>query len=120
MREDPGLDAGTIAACLDAHYGVRAASIRYLPIGFDLNAAVYEVVAIDGASYFLKVRFGSVHEPGLLAPAALTDLGIPNILAPLRTRSAALWRPLDDNSGFSVVLYPFIRGENAMVAGMSD
>ncbi len=71
MREDPGLDAGRISACLVAHYDLRVASVKFLPIGYDPNAAVYEVVSRDDLSYLLKVRFGPVHEPGLLVPRAL-------------------------------------------------
>lgn len=120
MREDPGLEVGGISACLDAHYDLRVASVTFLPIGYDPKAAVYEVVSRDGSAYFLKVRFGPVHEPGLLVPRALIDLGIRSLLAPLRTRSSNLWCPLDDYSGSCVVLYPFIRGESAMLAGLSD
>jgi spectinomycin phosphotransferase len=120
MREDPGLDVGAIAACLDAHYGIRVASVAYLPVGHDMSASVYEVVAEDGASYFLKIRSGPVHEPGLRVPRALIDLGIRNVLAPLRTRASSLWCPHDGHDGRNVVLYPFVRGENAKVAGLSD
>jgi spectinomycin phosphotransferase len=120
MREDPGLDVGKIATSLEEHHGLRGASVAFLPIGYDPNAAVYEVVAGDGGSYFLKVRFGPVHEPRLTVPRALIDLGIPNVLAPLPTRSSGLWCPLDGHPDHSIVLYPFVRGESAMVAGLSD
>ena len=119
MRDDPGLDAGRIAASLEAAYALRVASVRFLPLGYDLQAAVYEVFTDDGTPYFLKIRSGSVHEPALLVPRALIDRGVLNILAPLRTRSSALWTPLDGDTGYSVVLYPFIRGESAMAAGMT-
>jgi spectinomycin phosphotransferase len=92
-------------------------SVTFLPLGYDLNAAVYEVLAGDGIAYFLKVRFGPVHEAGLLVPWALAERGIQNVLAPLQTRSAALWCSC---GGSSLVLYPFVTGNNAMVAGMSD
>ena len=82
MREDPGLGIDKISACLDAHYGLGVASASFLPIGYDPSAAVYRVIAGDGGSYFLKVRFGPVHEPSLLVPRALIDLGIPNVVAP--------------------------------------
>ena len=82
MREDPGLDVDMIVASLEAHYGLRVTSATFLPIGYDPNAAVYEIVSRDGTIYFLKVRFGSVHKPSLLVPRALIDLGIPNVLAP--------------------------------------
>ena len=119
MREDPGLDTEAIIACLEGHYGLDIAAVTYLPIGYDLGAAVYKILAADGTSYFVKVRFGPVFEPGLEVPRALIDRGVPNVLAPLRTRSSALWCPLDGYAGYTVVLSPFVRGENAMVAGMS-
>ncbi len=119
MREDPGLDLAAITDSLAEHYGVDVAAVTYLPVGYDLNAAVYEVSAADDAPFFLKIRNGPAFEPGLAVPRALIDRGIPNILAPLRSRSGALWRPLTGSPGYTLVLYPFVRGENAMTAGMS-
>lgn len=116
MRDDPGLDLGRIAACLDAEYGLRVASVQFLPIGYDLDAVVYEVTSGDGSAWFLKIRFGPVHEPGLLVPRALIERGIGNVVAPLLTRSSRLWCSCDDNN---IVLYPFIRGQNAMAVGLS-
>ena len=117
MRDDPGLDLGAIAACLAANYGVCVASMAYLPIGYDYAAFVYRVVAEDGAVWFLKIRSGPVFEPGLAVPAALTEAGVPNVLAPLRTRAGDLWCRLGD---FAAILYPFVPGENAMDAGLDD
>jgi spectinomycin phosphotransferase len=120
MRDDPGLDVGKIAACLNENYGVNAASISFLPIGHDMNAFVYEVVADGGTSYFLKIRSGPLYEPSLLVPRALIDLGVQNVIAPLRTNASQLWCPLDGYGGYTVVLYPFVRGKSAKVSGMSD
>jgi spectinomycin phosphotransferase len=120
MRDDPDLDLGGIAHCLEAQYGLCVASVRFLPLGYDPHASVYEVLTADSTRYFLKVRFGPVDESSLLVPWTLIDHGVPNILGPLRTRSSALWAPLDGYPGHTVVLYPFVPGENAMVTGMSD
>lgn len=120
MREDRGLDPDRIAACLAEHYGLDVASVTFLPIGNDFQAVVSRVVATDDADYFLKVRFGPVFEPGLKVARALLDLGISNVLAPLRTTTSGLWCALDGDDGSTVVLYPFIRGENAKLAGLSD
>jgi spectinomycin phosphotransferase len=120
VREDPAFDPGAIAACLEARYGVRLAALTFLPIGHDLNAAVYDVAAEDGSHYFLKIRTGPIFAPALLVPRALIELGVHNVLAPLRTLDAALWSPLDVDDGCTVVLYPFVRGENAKAAPMSD
>ena len=116
-RDDPGLDLDTIAACLDAQYDLCVSAITFLPLGYDLNAAVYKVIADDRSAYFLKVRFGPVRESGLLVPWALSKRGIRNVLAPLQTRTSQLWCSCD---GCSLILYPFIAGENALVAGMTD
>jgi spectinomycin phosphotransferase len=116
-RDDPGLVLDTIAACLDVQYGLRVSSVTFLPLGYDLNAAVYKVITEGGTNYFLKFRFGRVKESGLLVPWALSERGIQNVLAPLKTRSGELWCTCD---GGSLVLYPFITGRNAIDAGMTD
>ena len=68
MHDDSGLDDGTIAARLEAHYGAHVASLTILPIGFDPYAAVYHDLVADDTAAFLKVRFGAVSEPGFLVP----------------------------------------------------
>ena len=68
MRDDPALDLDEIAACLDAQYDLRVSSVEFLPLGYDLNAAVYKVVARDGTAYFLKIRFGPIQERGASRP----------------------------------------------------
>jgi spectinomycin phosphotransferase len=120
MLDDPGLDAASITASLAADYGLRAASVSFLPLGHDPYAAVYHVVADDGTPYFLKIRFAPLFKPGLLVPRALIDAGVPNIPAPLRTRTSDLWCPLEDYDGYTVVLYPFIHGKDAKIVGLTD
>jgi spectinomycin phosphotransferase len=117
MRDDPGLDLDTITACLDVQYDLRVCAITFLPLGYDLSAAVYKVIAGEGTAYFLKARCGPVDEPGLIVPWALAERGIRNVLAPLQTRSGELWCSCDE---WSLVLYPFIAGKNAMAVGMGD
>jgi spectinomycin phosphotransferase len=120
MRDDPGLSKHAIAACLAANYGLDVVAVHFLPLGYDASASVYRVVDRTGTDWFLKVRNGPVYEPGLLVPRALIECGIPTILAPLPARSSMLWCALDGHPGYTVVLYPFIHGENAMLAGLGD
>lgn len=117
MRQKPGIAEDKITACLRTHYDIDAISARFLPIGYDLNAFVYEAMTADERSYFVKIRAGAIQPPSLLVPRILIERGIPNILAPLRTGTQALWCSLDT---YSVIVYPFIRGQNAMIAGLSD
>ncbi len=43
-RDDPGLDLDSIATCLDAQYDLRVRAFTFLPLGYDLNAAVYKSI----------------------------------------------------------------------------
>lgn len=117
MLEKPDVRDEALAACLLTHYGLRAASLRFLPVGYDPNASVYEVIAEEGTAYFLKIRAGEINKTALFVPRALLDAGVPHILAPLQTRTQELWCSLEP---YTVVLYPFVRGENAMKVGLSD
>jgi spectinomycin phosphotransferase len=115
VLEDPGLDPVELAGALQVAYGIDATALSFVP-GYDLQAASYEVVTPDG-SFFLKVRFGAVEEATLDVPRALLEAGVPNILAPIRNLSSALWTPMDCRS---LTLQPFVRGQNAMGAGLTD
>jgi spectinomycin phosphotransferase len=117
MRRQPDLSEGKLLACLRALYGLPVVSCRFLPIGYDLNAFVYEAITADERAYFVKVRDGPVRPPSALIPRFLIEQGVPNILAPLRTETQALWGSPDR---YSVLVYPFIRGENAMRMGLTD
>ncbi|MGH2429908.1 MAG: phosphotransferase [Candidatus Limnocylindria bacterium] len=116
MLEDPGLDSRDLAAALLTGYGIEASAFTFVP-GYDMAAASYDVAATDGR-FFLKVRFGPWPSAEALEVArALLDAGVPNVLAPMRTLTAALWHPMGDDR--TLVLYPFVPGRNAMVAGMT-
>jgi spectinomycin phosphotransferase len=117
MRQQPDLSHEKLTACLRTQYDLAVTSVRFLPIGYDPNAFVYEILTAEEVAYFVKLRLGAIPPPGLLVPRVLIEQGIPHILAPLRTRSRSLWCAMDP---YSVIVYPFIRGENAMIAGLSD
>lgn len=117
MRHQPDISAEELIASLGTHYDLNIIFVRFLPVGYDLNAFVYQAITNENVSYFVKLRVGVDPPPGLLVPRFLIEQGIPNILAPLRTRTGALWFALDT---YSVVVTPFVRGENAMIVGLSE
>ena len=47
MLEKPDLQDEKFVACLQNEYGLHVAQVTFLPLGVDLNAAVYRVVADD-------------------------------------------------------------------------
>jgi spectinomycin phosphotransferase len=119
MLDDPGLSRAALVSTLGTHYGLRVDDIHFLPLGFDAHAALYRVDLIDGDASFLKVHFAPLNEKALQVPRALVDRGVPNVLAPLPTVQHHLWAPLSAANSWTVVLYPFIQGENASEVGLT-
>jgi hypothetical protein len=48
MLEKPDIQDEKISACLQHEYGLPVVQVVFLPLGADLNTAVYRVVADDG------------------------------------------------------------------------
>jgi spectinomycin phosphotransferase len=117
LREKPTLSDAAIALCLEHEYGLTIDAVTFLPIGYDPNAAVYRIHTRNNASYFLKLTRNTIVPASLRIPRALIDHGITNVLAPLPTLRHDLWCVLDP---YSLILYPFINGQNVMQRGMSD
>ena len=121
MLEKPDLPDYRIAACLQDAYGLRVADVAFLPLGADLNTAVYRAVADNGAGdrqmVFVKLRRGNFDEIAVMAPKFLSDQGIPQIIAPLPTQTGRLWAELGP---FKVILYPFVAGGDGYEVELAD
>lgn len=117
MLEKPDLPDEKIIACLRDDYGLRAAQIAFLPLGNDVNTAVYRVDADDGMPYFLKLRSGAFDEATVAIPRFLRDQGIAQIIAPIETNAGRLWADVGD---FAAILSPFVAGHNGFEVNLSD
>jgi spectinomycin phosphotransferase len=117
MLEKPDLQDESIVACLQDDYGLHVAQVVFLPLGADLNTAVYRVITDDETSYFCKLRGGVFDETSVALPKFLSDQGIAQIIAPLATQAGQLWASLDV---FKVILYPFIEGRNGYEVELSE
>jgi spectinomycin phosphotransferase len=117
MLEKPDLPDERLIACLKADYGLRVAELAFLPLGADVNTAVYRPVARDGTAYFVKLRRGALDETVVLVPRLLHDLGIDEVIAPIATAGGTLWTRVEE---FTVVLYPFVSGENGFDRHLTD
>ena len=113
--DDPGFDEDELGAALRSGWGVAASSFTFVP-GYDMRAATY-VVGTDSERLFLKVHLGTPPDAPLAVPSALLEAGVPNVLAPIPTVTSGLSSGI--SAGRNLVLYPFISGRNAMVAGMN-
>ncbi|MFN8568618.1 MAG: aminoglycoside phosphotransferase family protein [Kouleothrix sp.] len=117
MLEKPDLNDQRIITCLHDEYGLSVAQIAFLPLGADMNTAVYRVVGNDETPYFVKLRRGDFNEAVITVPKFLSDQGIIQIIPALTTQRGQLWASLDP---FRVILYPFVAGYNGFEVNLSD
>ncbi|HEX7863665.1 MAG TPA: aminoglycoside phosphotransferase family protein [Variovorax sp.] len=110
MLTPPDLPREAIAQCLADAYGLRATRIEFLPLGADVNSAVFRIDASDGTAYFLKLRRVDFDKLAVAVPAFLHhEKGIEAVMAPLPTMNQQLSVP---SHGFDWALYPFFEGDN--------
>src|SRR5690349_3580280 len=102
MLEKPSISDEKIIACIQEAYGLSILEIAFLPLGADVNTAVYQATSNDGISYFVKLRSGYFEETSLTLPKFLSDQKIPGIIPPMETKKGSLWADLKT---FKVILY---------------
>lgn len=117
MLEKPDLPDEKIIVCLRQAYGLDVRQIDFLPLGADLNTAVYRAETGHDTPYFVKLRRGDFNEASVTVPKFLSHLGIRQIISPLPTRTGQLWVSL---APYKVILYPFIEGRNGFEVDLSD
>jgi spectinomycin phosphotransferase len=117
MLEKPDLQDSRIISRLQDEFGLHVHYLVFLPLGADVNTAVYRVVTGDETAYFLKLRKGDFDEISMAVPQFLKAQGIRSIIAPLETRARRHWASLD---AFKMILYPFIEGQNGYEIALSD
>jgi spectinomycin phosphotransferase len=117
MLEKPDIPEELIHSRLQEEYGLPAREITFLPLGADVNTAVYRIEAGDGRPYFLKLRKGNFDETVVAVPLFLKQQGIRGIIAPLETRTGRGWGSLGN---YRMILHPFVEGENAFHVDLPD
>jgi spectinomycin phosphotransferase len=117
MLEKPAIPEEKICDCMQAEFGLQTGQIDFLPLGADLNTAVYRLLGKDGRHYFLKLRRGSFREISVTLPKFLGEQGITEVIVPLKTRSGKLWANLEATT---VLLYPFVEGRNGYERNLAE
>ncbi len=116
MREPPRIAEEQLRTYLQHQYDLGLVTLEFLPRGRDYDAGVYRAVSQQGTAYLLKVTSRPLYEARCLVPRYLHDQGIASVVAPLRTRSGALWTVF---SNWTVIVYPWISGDSSLT-GMTD
>src|SRR5437588_10856359 len=108
MREQPKIPEEQLRACFQDQYDLYPVTLEFLPLGHDYDAGVYRVVSEQGTAYLLKVTSRLLYEPRSLVPRYLSDQGITSVVAPIPTRSGAMWTVPSD---WSTLVSPRITGD---------
>ncbi len=116
MLTEPDLNDEDIIACLQGAYGLTIEKITFLPLGADVNTAVYRITTSNQTDYFLKLRSSEFLEASVSIPKYLVDLGMKYLIPPLVTKTGQLWVNL---GAFKVVLYPYVEGHQGVEVKLS-
>ena len=117
MLEKPEIQDDKIFARLQSEFGLQVAQVEFLPLGNDMDSAVYRVTLEDGTPHFLKLRSGVFIDNSVALPKFLSDQGIAQIIAPTTTKTGQLWANLEP---FKLMLYPFVNGKDGYEIALSD
>src|SRR5689334_12660280 len=109
MLEKPNLADAELSNYLEAAYDLQITELNFLPLGADINTAVYRAEAVDGLHYFVKLRKANFDQASVALPSLLHEQGANWVIAPFHTTTGQLWGQLDS---FTVILYPYIFGED--------
>jgi spectinomycin phosphotransferase len=117
MLKPPNIAYTQLTSALQRAYGLEVRQIDFLPLGADVNTAVYRVITKDHSSYFMKLRRGAFNEPSVTYPKYLHDQGVQHIIPVLPNDNGGLWTDIRE---FKLVLYPFVEGHNAYQVVLSE
>jgi spectinomycin phosphotransferase len=109
MLEKPDIAEELIASWVNIHYRLDITQVTFLPIGYDINTAVYRIVDRTGREYFLKLRKGNFNSIGVTVPYYLNKLGIYTVIPSIETTDGQLFGRVEN---FTILLYPFIPGKD--------
>lgn len=107
----------SITDCLCTHYGIKIVTLTCLPLGADSNASVYKVEAQDKSTYFVKLKRGHHHDIGITIVQLLHDVGIQQIIPPIKIIQGHVTQSIDD---CTLILYPFVEGQDGFTRALTD
>ena len=109
MLTKPSLAKPLLIEQIWQQYAIRVRDLTFLPLGNDVNTAVYQMVSADNAPYFLKLRFGNFDPTAVLLPQHLHASGVEHIIPPIATQTGQPWAETGD---YKIILSPFVGGQN--------
>ncbi|HMO60198.1 MAG TPA: aminoglycoside phosphotransferase family protein [Roseiflexaceae bacterium] len=118
MLEPPDtIDLTRMTDRIHEAYGMRIVSLNFLPLGADLDTAVYQASTADGADWFVKLRGGNFNTASVVIPHLLHQQGVAEVIAPLATGGGDLTTQFGE---YTMIVYPFIAGRDGYVQALSE
>lgn len=117
MLEKPNIKDERIITCLKTEFRLEIDELAFLPLGANLNTAVYRAESHDKTPYFVKLRRGDFDPASVTVPKFLSDWGLQQIIPPLPTQSGRLWANLPP---YKLILYPYFEGSNGFEVDLLD
>ena len=117
MLEKPDLPDQLIITAVQEEYELKVSRVTFLPLGYDVNTAVYRTETANGTAYFLKLRKGSFNPITVTVPQYLSSLGMRAIIPPLMSRKGQLFGNFKE---YTTILYPFIPGKDGYQVSLTE
>lgn len=117
MIEKQMLSDSDIIRCLHADYGIEVATLTCLPLGADMDAAVYKAQDRGQRSYFVKVKLQTSYDIGAAVVELLHDAGVLQVIPPIKTIEGLSALHVED---CTISVYPFIEGQDGFSRDLSD
>lgn len=117
MQEKHSLSEQCIIEYLKLYYHIEVHTLTFIPLGADSNALLYKADTPDH-SYFIKFRYGLHEDINITIMKLLHNAGLKHIILPTLTTQGQSIQPIGDN--LTLLVYPFIAGENAFSHCLTD
>src|ERR1700733_1299313 len=117
MIEKQSISDQCIIDCLNTDYGIKVATLTFIPLGADMDASVYKAQTHDQSSYFVKLKRGYHHDIGAIIQLLLHDAGIQQIISPIKTNHGQSTHRIDN---FTLIVYPFIEGQDGFSCNLTN
>ncbi len=117
MLEKPELEDELLVRNIRESFMVNIREVTFLPLGADINTAVYRGDAADATQFFIKLRRGERSGLSIQISHLLSESGVAQVIPPIPASNGQLWVTIDD---FLVTLTPYITGQNGFDCALSD
>ncbi|MBX9977417.1 MAG: aminoglycoside phosphotransferase family protein [Alphaproteobacteria bacterium] len=114
MKNTPPHDL--LTRWIKTYYDIDVSHLTHLPLGADLNAAVYKAQTHNQSTYFIKLKRGYSHDIAPTILQFLQEAKVHPIIPPVKTCGG---ESLLQRDNFTLIIYPFVEGQDGFTRPLS-